>query len=85
VALVSAGLGRSGSYRDCWCMAPGRNVVCIFKRGIDVSTLLCPPTQFHCPRVDTGLTLARLFAGVGLFAVHAFLRCMAPRGHGARD
>jgi hypothetical protein len=49
----------------------------------DVSTLLCPPAIFHCPRVDNGGTLARLFAGFGLFAVHRFLRCMAPGGHSA--
>ncbi|MDF9749172.1 hypothetical protein M2428_000602 [Arthrobacter sp. ES3-54] len=83
VALVSVGSGRFGSDRISLCVTPGRNAVCSFRLGIDVSTLLCQPTHFHCPRVDTGLTLARHSAGFGLVAVHAFSRRMTPRGQGA--
>jgi hypothetical protein len=83
VALVSAGFGRFGSDRISLCVTPGRNAFCSFRLGVDVSTLLCQPTYFHCPRVDTGLTLARLFAGFGLVAVPAFSRRMTPGGQGA--
>lgn len=83
MALVSADFGCFGSDRISWCVAPGRNGVRRCMRGNDVSTLLCPPAIFHCPRVDNGGTLTRHSAGFGLVAVHAFLRCMAPRGHGA--
>jgi hypothetical protein len=71
------------SFRRIWSFS-GRSagLLLVYQRK-DVSTLLCQPDPFHCPRVDTGLTLARLFAGFGLIAVHAFSRCMAPRGHGA--